>query len=331
LGNCSSYIFPSPRAFAQASSEQTAHYKASLVSGERMADLSGGMGVDSYFFAQKVKYIDYVERDEKLFNISVKNFQLLEALNIHPHMVDAEDFLNQAKSYDFIYLDPDRRDESKRLFQIEDCSPNLLELLPTLFQKSQKVMVKLSPLLDIKLAIKQLDKVEAVHVIAVENDCKELLFILNPNFNSETQIHCINFVKKKKVKYTFNYAQEEQEEVNYTLVQQYLYEPNVAITKAGAFKILASDFKLNKLAPNTHLYTSNELNSNFPGRILKVNEVITPQKVKNKSANVVSKNFPLKTEQIRKKYKIKEGKKDFLYACSLLDKSKVFIWAERTN
>lgn len=331
LSNCSNYIFPPPRAFAQASSEQTARYKASLVSGERMADLSGGMGIDSYFFAQQVDKLEYVERDEALFNISKRNFKLLNAKNIHVHKAEAESFIKKAGHYDFIYLDPDRRDKSKRLFQIKDCTPNLLELLPALLQKSKKVLVKLSPLLDIKLTIKQLGKVEEVHVIAVENDCKELLFILNPNCNSEPQIHCINFVKKEKTEYTFNYVQEEHEEVNYSFVQKYLYEPNVAITKAGAFKTLTSDFKINKLAPNTHLYTSNELISNFPGRILEVKEVVRPQKVKNKSANVVSKNFPLKAEQIRKKYKIKEGKKEFLYACSLWDKSKVFIWAERIN
>ncbi|MEX2380047.1 MAG: class I SAM-dependent methyltransferase [Vicingaceae bacterium] len=329
LANFPNYIFPSPRAFAQASSEQTAAYKATLVKGDQMADLSGGMGIDTYFFDQKVKHLDFVERDEELFQISEKNFRLLGAKNVHAHKQEAESFLKEAKKYDFTYLDPDRRDESKRLFQIEDCSPNVLELIPVLFQKSKKVLVKLSPLLDIKLAIEQFKKVEAVHVVAVENDCKELLFILNPDYKAEAQIHCINFVQKEANKFAFNYSQEEQTTVNYSSVQQYLYEPNVAITKAGAFKSIAADFKLNKLAPNTHLYTSETLLNDFPGRVLKVTELTSPQKIKNKSANVVSKNFPLKAEQIRKKYKIKEGKNNFLYACGLWDNSKIFIWAER--
>lgn len=325
------YIFPSPRAFAQASSEQTAKYKADLVSGKTLADLSGGMGIDSYFFSKKVDQIHYIEKKAELCELNRKNFKNLNASNITVQNLSAENFLNSNEKLDIIYLDPDRRNKSERLFKIEDCSPNILELLPLLLEKSNQLIIKLSPLLDIKLAIQQLKSVESVHIISIDNDCKELVFIISSNKLESSSIHCVNFTKNRKEMFTFSFTQEEESSISYSKVQNYLYEPNASILKAGAFKSIAKDFNLNKLAPNTHLYTSEKLVENFPGRTLKVNEVSSPKKTKNLNANVISKNFPLKVAEIRKKYKIKEGKEHFLYACSLFDESKVFILAERID
>lgn len=326
------FIFPSPRAFAQASSEKTAQYKASLIEGKKMADLSGGMGIDSYFFSKVVSNLAYVEKDQTLFEITKQNFELLQCENISPHLSKAEDFLLKAGDFDCIYIDPDRRDKNKRLFKIEDCSPNLIELLPTLLQKSNSVMIKLSPFMDIKLALKQLPSVEAIHVVAVDNDCKELLFIINPNYAKETQIHCIHFNKAVQTAFTFTYAEEDALQPIFTTeLMAYLYEPNVSISKSGAFKSIAVKYKLYKLAPNTHLYTSDTYQADFPGKILKVDGIKSAQQIKGLKANVVSKNFPLSTDEIRRKYKIKEGKTDYIYACSLANNSKVFIQAKKVN
>lgn len=294
------FEFSSPRALAQASSEATAKYKANLISGNNMADLSGGMGIDSYFFAQKVDEMSYVEPNKDLFNQTTKNFKTLGVNNIKAFNTAAETFLTTATNFDFLYLDPDRRSDEQRFFRLEVCQPNVLELLPLLYQKAKIILLKLSPLFDIKMGIKQLKGTSEIHVVAVKNDCKEVLFLLQKDYNGEIKMKCSNLNNEKTQFYQFDLAQESQLKPPYSAPLNYLYEPNVAISKAGAFNSIAKDFKLNKLAINTHLYTSTELVEDFPGRILVIEKVGKANDFKNIAANVVVKNFPSKTAEIRK-------------------------------
>lgn len=323
------FIFPSPRALSQASSEKTARYKAAILKADRVLDLSGGMGMDSYFFAQQAKHSDYVEMNDKLVETAKSNFATLGAANITSHCAKAEDFIElSTHEYDLVYLDPDRRSAKEKAFKIDDCEPNVARLLPQIWKKSKHCLVKLSPMLDIQQALTQLPFCKEVHVVSVDNDCKELLFLLEHNFKSEPLVKCVNLHKTGEDYFEFYVEEERNASVHFSNVETYLYEPNSAIMKAGAFKILGQQFDLKKLATNTHLYTSTELQENFPGRRMEVLEVSKPKKGLTQQANVVCRNFSMKPEQLKKKYKINDGGSQFLYAFSLEDGSKKFVLGE---
>ncbi len=325
----SNFKFPSPRAFSQASSEQTAKFKAQLIQAETIADLSGGMGIDSYFFSRIAKKVSYIEANNTIYEKATFNFKVLKAHNIETYHSTAEDFIINENQFDLIYIDPDRRNKEKRLFLLEDCKPNVLNLLPQLFKISNKILLKLSPIIDLESLFRQLPNISTIWVVAVKNDCKEVLVKLHKDKEQETKINCINLLDEGMEDFQFDYQTEKVSEVSYSKPLNYLYEPNVAIYKAGAFKSIAKKFGLKKLAPNTHLYTSNEKIENFPGRNLKIMAVDKPKKGSQLSASIVSRNFPQTADEIRAKYKISESKDHFLYACRLQDNSKVFIHAER--
>ena len=330
LNDHPNFEFPNPTAVAQASSEITARFKASLVNGDSIADLSGGMGIDSYFFAKKFKQLTFLEKDKNLFKISAHNLKNILGKPIDCQNITAEVWLREnAKNYDWIYLDPDRRAKKSKSFQIETSSPNLIELFPLLFEKSDQLMVKLSPLLDLKEGLRKIPFTKWVYVIAVDGECKELLFLLKKGYAGIPKIEAVNLNAGQSSHFSFSFKEEANASISYSEPQKYLYEPNAAMLKSGGFKSIARQFKLNKLSENTHLYTSDDLIKSFPGRIIKVERMGKPEKKFILFANVVSRNFPLSAAEIRKKYQIKEGKNEFLYACTLVGKKKVFIGGER--
>lgn len=330
LKNHPSYQFPNSRAVSQSSSETTAQFKASLISGNKLLDASGGMGIDSYFFSKVVNRVVYLEPNTELFDISCKNFERLNTDNIEGYNKTAIDFLASTKvHFDWIYLDPDRRKNSSRLVRIEDCEPNVIALVEDIWQHTSRVMLKLSPMLDISVALRQLAHCQHVYIVAVDNECKELLFDLKKDYLDEPEIHAINIEKNRTASHSFKYAQEQSTEHSFSNPLRYLYEPNASILKAGGFKSIVKAFGLKKIAPSTHLYTSDHPNYDFPGRILKIEGVYKPKKGVVKIANVVCRNFPLKPDAIKKKYKIADGGNNFVYACTLNNKEKVFIVAEK--
>jgi len=323
------FIYPSARAFSQASSEKTGTYKAKIITAKKVLDLSGGMGMDSYFFAKYAEGVTYVDMNEELVNTVRSNFKMLKTNNIAYIHAKAENFIEQDRNqYDLVYLDPDRRAAKEKAFKIDDCEPNVAELIPHIWKKSKQCLIKLSPMLDIQQALTQLPFCKEVHVISVDNECKELLFLLEYGFEKAPTILCINLQKENTQHFEFNLEQERSENSILGEVERYLYEPNASILKAGAFKTLGQQFGLTKLATNTHLYTSAKFLSNFPGRIIKVLEVSKPKKGLTKKANVVCRNFSMKPEQIKNKYTIKDGGKQFLYAFSLENGSKRFVLGE---
>ncbi|MCB0803441.1 MAG: RsmD family RNA methyltransferase [Flavobacteriales bacterium] len=324
------FEFPSPKSVSQASSEFAAIYKASLYQGQKLADLSGGMGIDAFFFSKQFKHIDYVEQEPKLFKISQNNFKVLAATNIQCHLNNAHEFLlNSRSSFDCIFVDPDRRASKTKAFKIEDCEPNLKTLLPLIWEKSKKCVVKLSPMLDIKQALKELPYCKKVHVVSVKNDCKELLFELEFGNKQEALISCVNIENNHIQTFDFKFSDEENCRIEFHDVQKYILDPNSSILKAGAFKVISKESKIYKLAQNTHLYTSESIIPNFNGRQFKIIEEIKLKKGTYKEINVISKNYPLNTAQIKSKFKIKDGGMDFLIAFSDLKNQKRIFRCEK--
>ncbi|NUM51309.1 MAG: hypothetical protein HUU48_09350 [Flavobacteriales bacterium] len=276
--SCTEIVYPSLLAIEQASSETSAKYKASLVFGKKFLDLSGGMGVDCYFMAAHFNEVYYNEPSTELYEITIKNLQLLwntkseyKQKKIYFYNQSAEIFLQTNKQkFDCIYIDPSRRKENKKTVSLSECTPNVLLLLPELMERSNKILIKASCMLDIKKAVEELKFVQKVHVISVNNECKELLFECGKISVKDYTIECINITAKETQRFCFTFNDEKNCPPLYSLPQTYLYDPHSSVTKAGAFNIISQQFHLNKIAANTHLYTSNKIEKNFPGTIYKV-------------------------------------------------------------
>ena len=329
----SNLIFPSKQAMEQCSSSTTAAHKSTLVNkGHKVVDLTGGFGVDTYYLSKGFQEVYYVEANDELFEISSNNLNLLIPNNKRTFVNDsAEAFLAEfADKFDLIYLDPDRRvDGIKKGVKIEDCSPNLIDLESKLLERSKQVLVKFSPLLDIKQALKQITSIDTVNIVSVNNDCKEVLFTLSKNKTDNVPINCINFTSSKEERFRFTFEEEENYNVDYSDPLKYIYEPNSAILKAGAFKSIAVQFNLKKLAINSHFYTSEELIQDFPGRCFELKTMSNQIKGLSKKANIISRNHPLTPDEIKKKGKIKDGGNDYIIATKLVNNKPVYLLCVR--
>ncbi|EAY28143.1 THUMP-like domain-containing protein [Microscilla marina] len=314
-------IYPPLLSIEQCSSEIAALHKAQILSGNTLVDLTGGFGVDSYHFAQTFDQVYYVEQHQELAKLVQHNFEAFGVTNIQIKAQSAESFLKEVDKVDAVYIDPARRDDAKnKVFRLEECTPNLLELLPVLWQKTDQLLIKLSPMLDIDLGIRQLEQVAKVVVVAINNECKELLFVLKNNHQTIPHIEALNLNAHKPAQYfSFTRNEERTSQVVYAEPMQYLYEPNVAILKAGAFKQIAQCFGLAKLHPHSHLYTSNTWLKDFPGRSFKIKGVCryTKKEVAKycpaKKANITARNFPDSVALVRKKLQLKDGGNDYLF------------------
>ena len=313
------FWYPVRLSCEQCSSELAARYKASLVSGEKMADLTGGYGVDTYFLSENFAHTDYVEQNTELCRIATHNFA---GKPISIHNTSAEEFLTSSDQYDLIFLDPARRDShGGKVFRLEDCTPNVVELLPALLAHSKRVLLKLSPMLDLTQAITSLSQVTwDIYVVAIKNEVKELLLLSG----GSGKITAIDLEKKDQA---FVFTKEEEQ--NCQMVNRkcengkFLYEPSAAILKAGAYKLIAERFHLLKLDVNTHLYCSETLIENFPGRVWKIVE-----KQDLKQANIICRNYPLTPEALKKKLHLRDGGTAFVIGCRVAGKPTLF-YAER--
>lgn len=325
----------------QCSSELTARYKASLLSPlalgegkeERFLDLTGGYGVDTYFLSEQFSHTDYVEQNEELCRIAAHNFALSQKskverqkLSIAIHNTTAEDFLLSSPcgeaGWGLIFLDPARRDShGSKVFRLEDCTPNVVELLPTLLAHSKRLLIKLSPMLDLTQAVTCLSQVNwDIHIVAIKNEVKEVLLLSG----GTGQIITIDLAQKDQA---FVFTREEEQHCGLDIrdgkLANYLYEPNAAILKAGAYKLVAQRFGLHKLDVNTHLYTSRQFIENFPGRVWRITE-----KQNLKQANVLTRNYPLTPEQLKKKLHLRDGGTAFVIGCRVAGKP-TLLYAER--
>ena len=306
-------IYPTKISIEQTSSEKTASYKASIVSGDSLIDLTGGFGVDDYYFSKKIKNVAHCEINLELSAVVKHNLEQLNVSNIVCYAGDSLDTLNSLNTrWDWIYIDPSRRNDAKgKVFLLKDCLPNVPENLDFYFNNSDAILIKTAPLLDISAGLSELQHVKAIHIIAVENEVKELLWELHTSFSGNTTIKTINLTKDKSD--TFDFVLNENSKFpNFSLPQKYLYEPNSAIMKSGGFDEVGSFYNLNKLHKHSHLYTSADLIS-FPGRIFQIQNSFPYNKTEMKSflentqANITTRNFPDSVESIRKKWKIKDG------------------------
>ncbi|GJL85604.1 MAG: hypothetical protein DHS20C02_13790 [Micavibrio sp.] len=323
-------IFPSPNILEQASSAPTARYKAHLVKGKTFVDLTGGAGVDSCAFTETYQSGICVEQDKDTADLITHNLPLLCRRPVQVHHSKAEDFVETMKPVDLVYLDPQRRDENKKgFYRLEDCSPNITEMLPALSKKANQVMLKTSPMLDIWEAMKTLAIVEAVHVVEWQGECKEVVYILNPAQKTDDKnIPITSAIVNDggEIIYDFMFTKEREENTDpkYSQPQKFLFEPGPAFQKAGGFNILAHEYGVQKLHKHTHLYTSDKPCPNFPGRQFEIIDILAIEKktLPISKANLSLRNFPGTVEGLRKKLKLSEGGEDYLFACTLADESK---------
>ncbi|MFV5700689.1 THUMP-like domain-containing protein [Flavobacterium sp. XS2P12] len=306
-------IYPSKISIEQTSSEKTASYKASIVSGECLIDLTGGFGVDDYYFAKKIKNVVHCEINPELSNIVKHNFEQLNVPNIICHAGDSlVTLISLNKKWDWIYIDPSRRNDMKgKVFMLKDCLPNVPENLDLYFENSNAVLIKTAPLLDISAGLLELQNVKTIHIVALENEVKELLWELHKGYSGNITIKTVNLLKDKNE--TFDFVLDDQTKLPvFGFPQKYLYEPNSAIMKSGGFDEVSSFYNLNKLHKHSHLYTSENLIP-FPGRVFEIKNAIPYSKtemktyLENTQANITTRNFPDSVDSIRKKWKIKDG------------------------
>ena len=338
-------LYPKHLSMEQCSSEVTAIYKAGLVEGESFADLTGGFGIDCSFLSRKFKKADYVERQAELCELAKHNFPLL-GLNIGVHNEDGVEYLKQMQPVDCLFLDPARRDgHGGKTVAIADCEPDVSALEDLLVEKGCKVMVKLSPMLDLSLALKHLKYVREVHIVSTDNECKELLLVLQKeSASTDIPIRCVNSLGAadgSRIFQEFTFTQEQERTSDCSLakeVEGYLYEPNASILKAGAYRSLTRTYPVKKLHASSHLYTSHQMIEDFPGRRFKVEAVSGFGKKELKDfllgmekANLTIRNFPSSVADLRKRLKLKEGGEDYLFATTLADESKVIIKCTRIN
>ena len=327
--------FPAKIAAEQCSSEQTARYKQRLVlADDRLCDLTGGLGIDSYFFSRKVQQVVYVERFPAYCEAARHNFHMLGARNITVVNADATQYLAQLPEVDVCYIDPARRGSgNRRVYALSDCEPDLPALLPALWQKAPRVLAKLSPMADISQTRTLLPGTVAIHVVAVRNECKELLFDVRREGEAEPVLHCVHFSTNGEELFSFTQADERNAALRLApAVGTYLYEPNAALLKAGAFKMVAVRLGVEKLHVSSHLYTSGERVKDFPGRTFQVEQVVPFSSKIGKTlhreiprAHIAVRNFPLSVEELRKRTKIAEGGDLYLFATTLRDGEKVLI------
>ncbi|WP_333663500.1 THUMP-like domain-containing protein [Chishuiella changwenlii] len=302
--------FPPSINLEQASSEATATYKASLVKGKFLIDLTAGLGIDTLAFSKSFEKVYHIEQNEILSEIVQHNSSILSP-NLETYNGTFQSFFeeNPTQKFDVIYLDPARRNSSGRKFILEDLEPNILEWIPIFFEKSDKIIIKLSPLLDISSTLQQIKEISEIHIVALKNEVKDFLLILEKG--KETKNPFINAVnlENNQTDFSFYFEEEQNTDAKYGTVSNYIYEPNVAILKTGAFKLLTQKFDLFKLHQNTHLYSSDEIIENFPGKIYKVEEHIkNPKKeILKTKANLLVKNFNQPIDIIKKKFKIIDG------------------------
>jgi len=316
--NSENIYYPNKLNIEQTSSEITAKYKSDLVSGETLVDITGGFGVDTYFFSQKVKHITHCEINSGLSTIVSHNLKQLKVKNITTLLGDGIEFLaKNQEEFDWIYADPSRRNDAKgKVFLLADCLPNIPENLDLLFQKTDNMLLKVSPILDITSAVNELQFIKEIHVVAVDNEVKELLFLLEKNYTKNIQVKTINIAKTITQKFDFNL--NEHSNVTFSEPKKYIYEPNAAILKSGAFLQVSEKLTIAKLHHNSHLYTSNHL-MDFPGRRFEIKHCISYNKkqllqlIPSKKANIATRNFPETVAQIRKKTGLKDGGNQYLF------------------
>ena len=327
-------LYPPHLNMEQCSSEQAARYKAGvctrLSSPTSLVDLTGGFGVDFAFMSQAFDEATYVERNSELFAISSANMKILapkaKCLN-----EDGLEVLHRLDHVSMIFMDPARRDHhGARTYGISDCTPNVLEIKDELLQKADVVMLKLSPMLDWHKAISDLGEqyIKEVHIVSVQNECKELLIVMQQQPAEPPTVYCVN----DDSVFSYHPSSISSNHISHHSSLIYLYEPNASIMKAGCFAEIEQAFEVSQLAPNSHLFASDQVIADFPGRKFRVTAVTSMNKQELKQAlkdirqaNIAIRNFPMSVADLRKRLKLSEGGNDYIFATTLTEGKKVLI------
>ena len=316
-------LYPPHLNMEQCSSEQTARYKARLAgSGDTYVDLTGGLGVDFYWMSQGFKQRYYVERNAELCELVEHNFRTL-GHNCSVCCCDTATYLPTVPHADVVFLDPARRNEhGGRTYDIKDCTPNILELLPLLMEKADKVILKLSPMLDWRKAVDDLQYVREVHIVSVDNECKELLLVLE-QAERPLRLVCVN---NNQIFEVSSHSSPLTSHPSPLTPEQFLYEPNASIMKAGCFDALAQQYPVCQVSANSHLFLSSVEIEDFPGRRFQICAISSTNKQSLKTslagidrANISVRNFPLSVEQLRKKLRLKDGGDTYIFATTEAD------------
>lgn len=324
-------IFPPPENLEQSSSERTAQFKAEVAralvtsGNSAAADLSGGFGVDTFFFSRTFMHVNYVEPERSLLELARHSHQLLGAHNVSYNLNTAEEFVRTTTaSFDVIYIDPSRRtDTKKRVYSLKEARPDVVTLADEIFDHADNLMIKASPLLDIQAAIQQLRYVKEVFVVSFHNEVKELLIVCARNHEGIPTIRAENlFDNNSQESFAFTFQEEQDQQAQYSDPLAYLYEPNASILKGGAFKTVGNRFNLKKIQPSTHLYTSDEFMESFPGRKFRIERYVKPDAAMLKPffpdgrANVTTRNYPLSPDALKKRTGLTDGGDKFLIGFS---------------
>lgn len=367
-------LFPRHLSIEQCSSELTAKYKSSIIEGgDTFVDLTGGLGVDSYFLSEQFKTSYYVENQKELCDLAEHNFTVL-GRKITVVNEDSESFLSKNQNFDLVFIDPARRDiYNRKMVSLHDCSPDVVDLQNILLKNAKNALIKASPMLDISMIINELQNISEIHIVSVKNECKEVLVLLRPDYDGEIMIHCINlrqdlqdlqdnspkvnnlsvisteaqrsgdpsaaraFAAGEKILFKFKQNDESVAIPTFaTTIKKYLYEPNTSIMKSGAFKLISQRFGIDKLHINSHLYTSDNLIPDFPGRVFEVvgcapfNKKVKKELLRDvNEASVVTRNFPLTANELRKALNLRESDENFVFGTTITGEKKVVILCKK--
>ena len=345
-------LFPKHLSIEQCSSELTAKYKASIINGgDVFVDLTGGLGIDSFFLSEKFKTSYYVENQKELCDLAEHNFAVL-GRKITVVNEDSESFLSKNQDFDLIFIDPARRDVyNRKMVSLHDCSPDVVKLVETFPETSSRkplFLIKASPMLDISLITNELRNISEIHIVSVRNECKEILIKIEPGFDGEIKYFCVNLQNdtvistavKRSGEISFEFSESSENSAVSTFaptIKRYLYEPNASLMKSGAFKLISQRFAIEKLHVNSHLYTSDNLISDFPGRIFEVvgfapfNKKVKKELLSDiTEASVATRNFPLSANELRKNLNLKESDKNFVFGTTMQGEKKVLLLCKRT-
>ena len=347
-------LFPKHLSIEQCSSELTAKYKASIIeSCDVFVDLTGGLGIDSYFLSEKFKTSYYVENQKELCELAEHNFDVL-GRRITVVNSDAETFLNDLTSRRdnaciVLYIDPARRDVyNRKMVSLHDCSPDVVDLVETRHGTSLQYLIKASPMLDISLITNELKNISEIHIVAVKNECKEVLIKIEPGFEGEIKYFCVNLnpvgtrhALSLRDEMVFQFVESDEKSAISSFsstVKKYLYEPNASLMKSGAFKLISQRFGIDKLHINSHLYTSDNLVPDFPGRVFEVvgfapfNKKIKKELLKNISeASVATRNFLLSANDLRKNLNLKESDENYVFGTTAMGENRIIILCRKYN
>ncbi|WP_240032181.1 class I SAM-dependent methyltransferase [Psychroflexus aestuariivivens] len=334
--NADSVIYPPKLNLEQTSSEITANHKSKIIDkNSKVLDITGGFGVDDFYFSKRAKQVTHIELNDELSLISKYNFEILGVSNIFSVNGNGIDYLkNSTKTYDWIYIDPSRRNEGKKVIQLENSLPNIIENYKIFEEHCRQLMIKTSPMYDLNMGFKELKGIREVQIICIKNEVKEILWLIDWREFNYKNIKIYNYKTSNQFsKFEGNKNEEIQLNTEFSLPLKYLYEPNSGIMKSGLFNTLSVKYNLKKIDLNSNIFTSNEKIDEFPGKIFKFIQIIKTKDLKKKfkssGVNLISRNYGMATLEIQKKYKLKTSGKIEYLIFTKINKTRIIIYCQR--